>query len=259
MKNANRIFTGLFLIVALILIIQPASATTQSYLDPGYSYEIGYVASGSWQVYDLVVTNTDDYDILALAYNHVNNFDLYVYDTTTNTYITSATAPYSTENGITYIWAISTLKPGTYSVRIHSNGGAGNFAFIHFYNRQPIQRTVGTTTYTTTSPVTTPVTTSPSTSTTAYTYAKVEVVESHSVRAPDGSYSIRGTAKNVGTGPIEGIWFTVTYYDQDDNEIEQSWNAVDGMEPGQSVAFEFNGPKYEKGTKVVRYTIEVPD
>jgi len=98
-----------------------------------------------------------------------------------------------------------------------------------------------------------------STSTTAYTYAKVEVVESHSVRAPDGSYSIRGTAKNVGTGPIEGIWFTVTYYDQDDNEIEQSWNAVDGMEPGQSVAFEFNGPKYEKGTKVVRYTIEVPD
>lgn len=143
MKPANRIFTGLFLIIALILIIQPASATTQSYFDPGYSYEIGYVASGAWQAYDLVVTSTDDYDILALAYNHVNNFDLYIFDTTTNTYITSATAPYSTENGIDYIWAISTLKPGTYSVRIHSNSGAGNFAFIHFYNRQPVYRSGG--------------------------------------------------------------------------------------------------------------------
>jgi hypothetical protein len=144
MNIRNRAFSGLFLILALIMIIQPASAATQSYLDPGYNYDIGYVASGAWQIYDLDITSTDDYDILALVYNHAYDFDLYVYDPSTRTYITSATAPYSTENGLDFIWAISTLKPGRYSVYVHSTSGAGNFAFFHFYNRQPIMRTVGT-------------------------------------------------------------------------------------------------------------------
>ena len=143
MSTKNRIFTGLFLIIALILIIQPASAATQSYMDPGYNYDIRYVASGAWQIYDLDVTSTDDYNILALVYNHMNDFDLYVVDPTTHTYITSATAPYSTENGLDFIWAISTLKPGKYSVYVHSTSGAGNFAFFHFYNRQPILKTIG--------------------------------------------------------------------------------------------------------------------
>ena len=146
MITRNRVFTGLFLIIALILAIQPASAATQSYMDPGYNYDIGYVASGAWQVYDLDVTSTDDYNILALVYSQANKFDLYVVDPVTRTIITSATAPYSTENGLDFIWAISTLKPGRYSVYVHSTSGSGDFAFFHFYNRQPIQRTVTTAT-----------------------------------------------------------------------------------------------------------------
>lgn len=156
MSTRNRVFTGIFLIIALVLVIQPASAVTQSYLDPGYKYDIGHVESGGWQVYDLDVTSTDDYDILALVYSHAYDFDLYVYDPATGAYITSATAPYSTENNLDFIWAISTLKPGRYSVYVHSTSGSGNFAFFHFYNRNPILRTVGLPTAPTT-PVPTPV------------------------------------------------------------------------------------------------------
>ena len=115
---------------------------TQSSLDPGYKYDIGHVESGAWQVYDLDVTSTDDYNILALVYSQANKFDLYVVDPATRNVITSATAPYSTENGLNFIWTISTLQPGKYSVYVHSTTGAGDFAFFHFYNRQPIQRMV---------------------------------------------------------------------------------------------------------------------
>jgi hypothetical protein len=122
-----------------------ATTTTQttaatSYLDPGYKYDLGSVQSGGWQAYTMDVTSTDDYDILALVYSQANNFDLYVYDPTTGSVITSATAPYSTENNLDYNWAVSTLNPGKYWVFIHSTSGAGNFAFIHFYNRVPTQR-----------------------------------------------------------------------------------------------------------------------
>lgn len=122
------------------------TTTTTSYLDPGYSYKLGSVESGAWQAFNMDVTSTDDYDILALAYSQANNFELYVYDPTTGSVVTSATAPYSTENNLNYIWAVSTTKPGRYTVLVHSTSGAGPFAFIHFYNRQPIQRTVGTST-----------------------------------------------------------------------------------------------------------------
>lgn len=122
----------------------PTTTTATSYLDPGYSYKIGSMESGAWQAFNMDVTSTDDYDILALVYNQANNFELYVYDPTTGSVVTSATAPYSTENSLNYIWAVSTIKPGRYTVLVHSTSGAGTFAFIHFYNRQPIQRTAGT-------------------------------------------------------------------------------------------------------------------
>lgn len=116
---------------------------TTSYLDPGYSYKIGSVESGAWQAFNMDVTSTDDYDILALVYSQANDFDLYVYDPTTGSVVTSATVPYSTENNLNYIWAVSTMKPGRYTVLVHSTSGAGTFAFIHFYNQQPIQRSTG--------------------------------------------------------------------------------------------------------------------
>lgn len=144
MKTREWALFGLFLIVTLILTAQPAAAATETFLDPGYKYDIGHVESGAWQVHDLDVTSTDDYDILALVFSHANNFDLYVVDPATGAIITQTTEPFSTENGLDFIWAVSTLKPGRYSVYVHATSGAGNFAFIHFYNRQPIQRTVGT-------------------------------------------------------------------------------------------------------------------
>lgn len=116
------------------------TTVTPSTLDPGYQYDLGSVQSGGWQAYNMDVRTSDEYDILALAYSQANTFELYVYDPTTGAVITSATAPYSTENSLNYIWAVSTLKPGKYSVLVHSTSGAGNFAFIHFYNRQPVQR-----------------------------------------------------------------------------------------------------------------------
>jgi len=134
------------MILALALAVQPAVAATESYLDPGYSYEVGYVGAGDWQVYDLDVTSTDDYDILALVYGQANDFDLYVYEPVSRTFMTVATVPYSSENGLNFIWAVSTLRPGRYSVYVQATHGAGNFAFIHFYNRQPIMKTRETTT-----------------------------------------------------------------------------------------------------------------
>lgn len=141
--------------IALVLVIQPAAASVQFITDPGYEYEIGSIAPDGWNYYEMHVTSSDDYDILALIYGEANNFDLYVTDPSGATTLTAATTPYSTENGLTYIWAISTTTPGTYRVAIHSVSGAGKFAFIHFYNRQPIQKPVGTSTIV---PVSTPVT-----------------------------------------------------------------------------------------------------
>ena len=115
-------------------------ALSGAVLDPGYAYEIGSVQSGAWQTYTMDVRSSDDYDILALVYSQANDFDLYISDPLTGAVYTAATAPYSTENGLTYIWAVSTIKPGKYLVSVHSTSGTGNFAFIHFYNRQPTQR-----------------------------------------------------------------------------------------------------------------------
>lgn len=111
------------------------TTVTPSALDPGYKYEMGSLESGGWQAYSMDVTATDDYDILALVYSQANNFELYVVEPATGAIVTSSTAPYSTENGLDFNWAVSTLNPGRYAVFVHSTSGSGNFAFIHFYNR----------------------------------------------------------------------------------------------------------------------------
>lgn len=122
---------GLFLIIALMLVAQPAAA--QQFSGTGYEGVVDYIGAGTWQSYALTVTNSDDYNILALVYSEANDFALYVYDPSTDQFITAATAPYSTENNLNYIWAISTLKPGKYSVYVHSLSGSGNFGLLHFY------------------------------------------------------------------------------------------------------------------------------
>lgn len=111
------------------------TTTTQPQIGPGYKYEMGSLVSGGWQAYSMDVTATDDYDILALVYSQANNFELYVVEPATGAIVTSSTAPYSTENGLDFNWAVSTLNPGRYAVFVHSTSGSGNFAFIHFYNR----------------------------------------------------------------------------------------------------------------------------
>jgi len=107
------------------------------------------------QSYSMDVMSGDDFTILALIYSQANDFDLYVYDPS-GTLITAATAPYSTENGFNYIWAISTRIPGRYVVKIHSTSGSGYFAFIHFNkNMQTQTGTSVTTTTVTTAPTST--------------------------------------------------------------------------------------------------------
>jgi PKD domain. len=118
------------------------------------------------------VTSGDDFTILALIYSQANDFDLYVYDPS-GTLITAATAPYSTENGLTYIWAISTRIPGRYVVKIHSTSGSGYFAFFHFNkNMQTQTGTSVTTTTVTTAPTTVPTTVKTAVPTTVPTTAK---------------------------------------------------------------------------------------
>jgi plastocyanin len=164
-------FSGLFLIVALILIAQPVAAG-EYFSGTGYEGVLDYVGTGEVQSYSMDVTSGDDFTILALIYSQANDFDLYVYDPS-GTLITAATAPYSTENGLTYIWAISTRIPGRYVVKIHSTSGSGYFAFFHFNkNMQTQTGTSVTTTTVTTAPTTVPTTVKTAVPTTVPTTAK---------------------------------------------------------------------------------------
>lgn len=108
----------------------------------------------------------DDFTILALAYSEANDFDRYGYDPLSDSIITSATAPYSTENGLKYIWAISSLNPGRYYIEIYSSRGSGNFAFIHFNRNRQTQTT--TPAATTVAPAPAPTNTHPSTGTSLF-------------------------------------------------------------------------------------------
>ncbi|ACL17871.1 cellulosome anchoring protein cohesin region [Methanosphaerula palustris E1-9c] len=107
--------------------------TTPSTTAPTYSYQTGSIDSGGWQTVNLDVTSTDRYDILGLAYSTANTFEIYVYDPSTGSIITMAKTPYFTANNLNYILTYSTLKPGRYTVIIHSTSGSGNYTFFHFY------------------------------------------------------------------------------------------------------------------------------
>lgn len=150
MNIRKVVFSGLFLIVALILIAQPVAAG-EFFSGTGYEGVLDYVGIGEVQSYSMDVMSGDDFTILALIYSQANDYDLYVYDSS-GTLITSATAPYSTENGLNYIWAVSTRIPGRYVVKIHSTSGSGYFAFIHF--NKNMQTQTGTSVTTTPTPTT---------------------------------------------------------------------------------------------------------
>jgi len=214
------------------------------------------VASGGWQVYDLEVTDTDDYDILALVYSHAFDFDLYVYDPATRTYITSATTPYSTEKGLDFIWAVSTLKPGKYSVYIHSNTGSGTFAFIHFYNRQPIMRMVGTPAVT---PIPTPVQTQqpvPS------DFSQVTHLTTHSIPvhtgAEAGNNAIRFGISLMDVNDKVVRWSGATipvYIEVYTRAYDQYYNSVKGSLVYQGT---FQISSWEEGNTYLNTKIQVP-
>jgi len=131
---------GLLLIAGLVLLTQPAAASPQQFSGLGYEGVQDFIESGTWQSYELDVTSLDDYDILALAYSEANDFELYVYDPASDTVITEATVPYSSENGLNFIWAVSTIRPGRYAAYVHARSGSGYFALIHFYKSTQIQK-----------------------------------------------------------------------------------------------------------------------
>jgi len=207
-------FTGLFLIIALILIAQPVVAGDY-YSGTGYEGVLDYVGTGEWQSYTMDVMSGDDFNILALLYSQANDFDLYVYDPS-GTLITAATAPYSTENGLNYIWAISTLTPGRYGVKIHSNSGSGYFAFLHFNkNLQTQTGTPVTTTTVTTAPTIVPTTVKNPVPTTIKTTSPTTTVT---------------TSSNVLTGPGWDIPFSPSDMPgaSSGNPIAWKWDFGDG-------------------------------
>jgi len=153
MNLNRRFYILLWLIVALILGAQPAAAAIESFSGPGYDGVLDYVEPGGWQSYTLDVKSDDDFNILALAYSEANDFDLYVSDPISGTIITSATEPYSSQNGLNFVWAASTLNPGRYTIGIHPNSGSGNFVVFHFNkNMQAQTATPAPTTITTQAP-----------------------------------------------------------------------------------------------------------
>jgi hypothetical protein len=136
----KKIYIVLLLFIALILGAQPSTATIESFSGPGYEGVLNHVEAGAWQSAPINVTSGDDFNVLALVYSEANDFDLYVYDPISGSIITQATEPYSSENGLNFLWAVSTLNPGRYTIGVHANRGSGYFAFLHF-NRSTQTRT----------------------------------------------------------------------------------------------------------------------
>lgn len=128
----KKIYIVPLLLIALILGAQPATAAIESFSGPGYEGVLDHIEAGAWQSATINVTTGDDFNVLALVYSEANDFDLYVYDPVSGSIITQATEPYSSENGLNFIWAVSTLKPGRYTMGVHATRGSGYFAFIHF-------------------------------------------------------------------------------------------------------------------------------